>query len=96
MSHQTIGRRTFLTRAGTAALTAAGALHVKESRAQEPVPNSSGTEAPKLKAPTNTLLLFTKVDTPPVADPQQTAVWHFGWHVTDIRKKVETYQAGRR
>ena len=53
MSHQTIGRRTFLTRAGTAALTAAGALHVKESRAQEPVPNSSGTEAPKLKAPAN-------------------------------------------
>ena len=53
MSHQTIGRRTFLTRAGAAALTAAGALHVKESRAQEPVPNSSGTEAPRLKAPAN-------------------------------------------
>lgn len=49
MSHHPIGRRTFLT--GAAALTAAGALHVKESRAQEPVPNSSGTEAPKLKAP---------------------------------------------
>ena len=49
MSHHPLGRRTFLT--GAAALAAAGALHVKESRAQEPVPNSSGMEAPKLKAP---------------------------------------------
>lgn len=53
MSDLTISRRTFLTRAGAAALSAAGMLHVKESRAQEPVPNSSGTEAPKLKAPAN-------------------------------------------
>ena len=53
MSDHPIGRRTFLTGAGVAAFTAAGALHVKESRAQEPVPNSSGTEASTLKAPAN-------------------------------------------
>jgi predicted TIM-barrel fold metal-dependent hydrolase len=53
MSHLTIGRRAFFRRAGAAALTAVGALHVKEGHAQEPVPNSSGTEAPKLKAPAN-------------------------------------------
>ncbi len=51
MSGHPIGRRTFLTGAGVAAFAAAGALHVKESRAQQPVPNSSGTEAPKLRAP---------------------------------------------
>jgi hypothetical protein len=53
MSHLTIGRRTFLTKAGAAALTVVGALRVKESRAQDPVPNSSGTEAPRLRAPAN-------------------------------------------
>jgi predicted TIM-barrel fold metal-dependent hydrolase len=49
MGHHPIGRRTFLT--GTATLAAAGALDGRESRAQEPVPNSSGREAPTLKAP---------------------------------------------
>ena len=52
----TIGRRTFLTGAGATSLAAAGALRAKDGFAQaggaaEPVPNSSGTEAPKLKAP---------------------------------------------
>jgi predicted TIM-barrel fold metal-dependent hydrolase len=48
-----IGRRTFLARAGVAAL-ATGALRPGRSGAQESgaVPNSSGAEAPKLKAPT--------------------------------------------
>src|SRR5213593_1248726 len=36
---------------------------------------------PALKSPNNVLLLFTKVDQPPATQPQ-TAVWHFGWHVT--------------
>ena len=51
MSH-VIGRRTFLTGAGVAALTATGALDGR-SGAQESgaVPNSAGTEAPRLKAP---------------------------------------------
>src|SRR5947209_7725915 len=50
MSDRQIGRRTFLRGAGLAALTAAGILPC-ESRAQIAVPNSSGTEPPKLKAP---------------------------------------------
>jgi len=51
MNEQTIGRRTFL--AGAAALTASGALQAGEGRAQTPVPNSSGTESAKVKAPAN-------------------------------------------
>jgi len=53
MTKQMIGRRTFLTQAGVAALTASNALRVAELVAQDAVPNSSGTEKPKLKAPAN-------------------------------------------
>jgi len=45
-----IDRRTILT--GAAALTATGAMQMRESHAQA-VPNSVGTESPKLKAPAN-------------------------------------------
>ena len=53
MDQHKIGRRSFLTRAGLAALAATGALRAGEGRAQEnqAVPNSAGTELPKLKAP---------------------------------------------
>ena len=51
MNEEAIGRRTFL--AGAAALTASGALRPGEGRAQTPVPNSSGTEPAKVKAPAN-------------------------------------------
>jgi D-galactarolactone isomerase len=51
MSEGKIGRRTFLQGAGLAALGAAEILHLQPSQAQDAVPNSSGTEAPKLKAP---------------------------------------------
>ena len=44
-----IGRRTFLQRA--AALTAASAASFDEASAQQPVPNSAGTQRPKLAAP---------------------------------------------
>jgi len=47
---------------------------------------------PALASPNNVLVLFTKVDQPPIADPQVTAFWHFGWHVTDVRKNMETYK----
>ena len=47
---------------------------------------------PALKSPNNVLLLFTKVDTPPAIAPQ-TAIWHFGWHVTDIRRRLATYKS---
>jgi D-galactarolactone isomerase len=51
MNEQSIGRRTFLS--GAAALTASAALRAGEGRAQASVPNSSGTEPAKVKAPAN-------------------------------------------
>jgi catechol 2,3-dioxygenase-like lactoylglutathione lyase family enzyme len=46
---------------------------------------------PALTAPNNVLILFTKVPTAPATSPQ-TAIWHFGWHVTDSRARLEAYQ----
>lgn len=46
---------------------------------------------PALQAPTNVLLLFTRVATAPATAPQ-TALWHFGWHVPDSRARLEAYQ----
>ena len=46
---------------------------------------------PALKSPTDTLLLFNKVDRAPPTQPQ-TAIWHFGWHVTDVRKTLAAYK----
>jgi catechol 2,3-dioxygenase-like lactoylglutathione lyase family enzyme len=45
-----------------------------------------------LKSPNNVLLLFTKVDQPPATQPQ-TAVWHFGWHVTSERQTMARLRA---
>ena len=53
MSDNTCERRTFLKRAGLMALAATGAVRIPESHAEEPVPWSSGTDLPKLKAPAN-------------------------------------------
>ena len=33
----------------------------------------------------------TKADAPPTSEPQ-SAIWHFGWHVTDFRRSLETYK----
>jgi len=49
---------------------------------------------PALAAPNDVLVLFTKVAAPPPTSPQ-TAIWHFGWHVTDTRASLETYRARR-
>ena len=46
---------------------------------------------PALKSPNDVLVLFTKLDTPPPTEPQ-SAIWHFGWHVTDSRRCLETYK----
>src|SRR6266581_8931415 len=46
---------------------------------------------PALQSPNNVLILFTKVNKAPAFEPQ-TAVWHFGWHVTDVRNNMETYK----
>ena len=43
---------------------------------------------PALKSPNNAMVLFTKVATPPTSEPQ-SAIWHFGWHVTDARRALE-------
>ena len=46
---------------------------------------------PALKSPNDVLVLFTKVGTPPTSEPQ-SAIWHFGWHVTDARQSLATYR----
>ena len=51
MNERKIGRRVFLRGASLAGLSAAGLLDAWVSHAQVAVPNSSGTELPKLKAP---------------------------------------------
>lgn len=43
---------------------------------------------PALQSPKDVLLLFNKVDTAPAIAPQ-SAIWHFGWYVTDVRKNLE-------
>ena len=47
---------------------------------------------PALESPNNVLVLFTEVDAPPPTGPQ-SAIWHFGWHVTDARQSLATYRA---
>jgi catechol 2,3-dioxygenase-like lactoylglutathione lyase family enzyme len=47
---------------------------------------------PALSSPNDVLIVFTKVDSPPPSTPQ-SAIWHFGWHVTDSRRCLETYNA---
>jgi catechol 2,3-dioxygenase-like lactoylglutathione lyase family enzyme len=49
---------------------------------------------PALKSPNDVMVLFTKVDTPSVSEPQ-SAIWHFGWHVTDSRRSLEAYKTRR-
>jgi D-galactarolactone isomerase len=53
MRHDAIDRRIVLKGAGLATLAATGAISMQQSHAQHAVPNSSGTEAPKLKAAAN-------------------------------------------
>jgi catechol 2,3-dioxygenase-like lactoylglutathione lyase family enzyme len=45
-----------------------------------------------LRSPNDVLVLFTKVEKPPPSEPQ-SAIWHFGWHVTDARRCLEAYKA---
>lgn len=46
---------------------------------------------PALASPNDVLVLFTRVATAPATSPQ-TAIWHFGWHVTDTRASLEAYR----
>src|ERR1700712_2296932 len=54
---------------------------------------TAGTWAglPALRSPNNVMVLFTKVDKQPPVEPP-SAIWHFGWHVPDVRQNIETYQ----
>ncbi len=49
---------------------------------------------PALKSPNDVMVLFTKVDATPVSEPQ-SAIWHFGWHVTNSRRTLETFETRR-
>ena len=46
---------------------------------------------PALKSPNDVMVLFTKVAAPATIVPQ-SAYWHFGWHVRDVRKSLAAYQ----
>ena len=48
--------------------------------------------APALRSPNNVLVLFTNIDRP-VATGPQTAMWHFGWHVTNERTALARMRA---
>jgi catechol 2,3-dioxygenase-like lactoylglutathione lyase family enzyme len=57
-------------------------------------PTTSGTTwggQPALRSPNDVLILFTRVAAAPPTSPQ-TAIWHFGWHVTDTRSSLESYR----
>src|SRR5262249_8377309 len=61
-------------------------------------PSTSKTSCgglPALKSPTDGLILFSKVASPPtstLSSAPQTAIWHFGWHAVDSRKSLEVYK----
>lgn len=54
---------------------------------------TAGTFAgqPALRSPNDVWVLFDQVDAPPATQPA-TAFWHFGWHVTDVRKSLQQYR----
>lgn len=46
---------------------------------------------PALLSPNHVMVLFNKVAAPPNSE-QQSAIWHFGWHVTDARETLARFQ----
>jgi hypothetical protein len=46
---------------------------------------------PALASPNNVLILFNQVSSAPPVEPD-TAIWHFGWHVTNVRGSLEEYR----
>jgi catechol 2,3-dioxygenase-like lactoylglutathione lyase family enzyme len=46
---------------------------------------------PALLSNNNVMVLFNKVDKPPAMSPP-SAIWHFGWHVPDVRRNIEVYK----
>ena len=49
---------------------------------------------PALWSPTDVLVLFQRVDTPPPTQPQ-SAFWHFGWHVADVQESIDRFRSHR-
>ncbi|HKS88532.1 MAG TPA: VOC family protein [Stellaceae bacterium] len=47
---------------------------------------------PALHSPNDVLILFERVGAPPPSEPQ-SAIWHFGWHVTDAQAAVASYKS---
>lgn len=47
---------------------------------------------PALLSPNRVMILFDEVDTPAPGTPR-SAIWHFGWHVTDSRATVADFDA---
>ncbi|MBV9579337.1 MAG: hypothetical protein JO057_12180 [Chloroflexi bacterium] len=47
---------------------------------------------PALSSPNDVLVLFSRVTEAPGIAPD-TAIWHFGWHVTDVRGCMATFGA---
>ena len=47
---------------------------------------------PTLLSPNEVMVLFDEVDEPPTNTPQ-SAIWHFGWHVTDCQATVAAFEA---
>jgi catechol 2,3-dioxygenase-like lactoylglutathione lyase family enzyme len=45
-----------------------------------------------LQSTNDVVILFDRVDAPPSSEPQ-SAIWHFGWHVTDARAALETFKS---
>ena len=45
---------------------------------------------PALFTPNNVMILFEEVASPPPTQPQ-SAIWHFGWHVTDAQAAVRRF-----
>jgi catechol 2,3-dioxygenase-like lactoylglutathione lyase family enzyme len=69
---------------------AAIAFYIKE------FPSTSRTDwegMPALASPSHVMIVFHKVDKAPLADPNITAYWHFGWNAADSRKSLETFRA---
>src|SRR5262245_639852 len=60
------------------------------TRAFPSTSKSTWAGLPALSSPNDVLVLFSKVDQPPATEPQ-SAVWHFGWHVTNVRQTLERF-----
>src|ERR1700722_17311180 len=64
---------------------AAIAFYIKE------FPSTSRTDwegMPAMASPSHVMIVFHKVDKAPLADPNVTAYWHFGWNAADSRKSL--------